>query len=63
MLINGRAPPEDAIAIGELDGAGRLAEAAGVLGVAGAVGPVTAVPVVGGGNGVPEAVSGAVLSL
>lgn len=53
MLINGRAPPEDAIVIGELDGAGKLPDAVGVVGVAGAVGPVTAVPGVGDGNGVP----------
>ena len=53
MLINERAPPEDAIVIGELEGAGKFADAVGVLGVAGAVGPVTAVPGVGDGNGVP----------
>lgn len=53
MLINGRAPPEDAIVIGELDGAGKVPDAVGVVGVAGAVGPVTAVPGLGAGKGVP----------
>ena len=64
MLINGRAPPEDAIVIGELEGAGTFADAVGVLGVAGAVGPVTAVPGLGAGKGVPVVEeSEAVLSL